>query len=167
MGTKRIAYIGVLTSMALILSYFERLLPPPVPVAGVKLGLANIIILISLYLLNNKDTFLIMLLKVFLVSFLFSGATGLMFGLFGGTLSYIFMVLFKKTNLFSIIGVSIIGSVMFNVGQILVSYFLIPNFSIFFYLPVLIFFALISGFITGLIGYYVIYYLKKAKIVIY
>lgn len=165
MSTKRISYIGILTSMALILSYFERLIPPPVPIAGVKLGLANIIILIALYILSYEDSFIILLLKVFCVSFLFSGITGLLFGLSGGILSYVSMVIFKKSNLFSIVGVSIIGGVMFNVGQIFVSVLLVSNISMFYYLPVLIIFGLISGFLTGIIAHYVVITLKKAKVI--
>ncbi len=167
MNTKRIAYIGILTSMALILSYFERLIPPPVPVAGVKFGLANIIILIAIYILSYKDAFTIMLLKVFTVSLLFSGITGLLFGILGGSLSFIFMVIFKKSKLFSIIGVSMIGGVMFNVGQILASYILITNISLFYYLPILLFFGLACGFLTGIIGHYTITRLKVSRLVNY
>ncbi len=167
MSTKRISYIGVLTSMALILSYFERMLPPPVPIAGVKFGLANIIILIALYILSSSDAFIIMLMKVFIVSVLFTGATGLLFGFLGGTLSFIFMYLFKKSNLFSIVGVSMIGGVMFNVGQMIASYLLMVNISLFYYLPVLLIFGLASGFLTGIVGHYTITSLKSAKIVAY
>ncbi len=156
MKTKRIAYIAILTSMALILSYFERMIPPPVPIAGVKFGLANIIILISIHIISYKDSFNIMLLKVFTISLLFTGLTGLLFGFLGGCLSFFSMVLFKKTNLFSIIGISMIGGVMFNVGQICASYILIPNISIFYYLPVLLIFGLISGALTGIVSYYTI-----------
>ncbi len=162
METRRIAYIGVLTSMALILSYFERMLPPPVPIAGVKFGLANIVILVSLYILSNKDAFAIMLIKVFCVGFFFSGVvTSIFFSLLGGLLSFISMLLFKKTKLFSIVGVSMIGGVMFNVGQIIASYFFVSNISIFYYLPVLLFFGLTSGFLTGIIGHYTITSLKN------
>lgn len=164
MNTKTIAHIGVFTSMALVLSYLERLIPPIVPIPGVKLGIANIIILITIYLLNNKDAFIILLLKVTLVSLLFTGVTGFIYGLFGGTLSYLFMIIFKKTNLFSIVGVSIIGSVMFNVGQIIASTIFIRNIYIFYYLPILIFFGLISGTLTGIISHYTISKLKKAKL---
>lgn len=160
MNTKTIAYIGVLTSMSLILSYFERLIPPIVPIAGVKLGLANIIILISIYILNNKDAFFILILKVCLVALLFTGLTGFIYGICGGVLSYIFMVLFKKTNLFSVIGVSIIGAVTFNIGQILASLIFIETISIFYYLPVLMFFGTISGFLTGIIAYNIIKNIK-------
>ncbi len=167
MSTKQISYIGVLTSMALILSYFERMLPPPVPIAGVKFGLANIIILMALYILTSKDAFLIMLLKVSCVSLLFSGLTGLLFGFLGGFFSFTFMYLFKKSNLFSIVGVSMIGGVMFNVGQMLASYILMVNISLFYYLPVLLIFGLASGFLTGIVGHYTITSLKNAKIVAY
>ncbi len=160
MSTKTISYIGVLTSMSLILSYFERLLPPPIPVPGVKLGLANIIILIALYVLSNKEAYYVMLLKVVLVSLLFTSLTGFAFGIVGGTLSYIFMVLFKKTNLFSIVGVSIIGAVMFNVGQICVSKFFVENIAILYYLPTLMFFGIISGFLTGIIAYNIVRIIK-------
>lgn len=161
MNTRTIAYVGVLTSMSLILSYFERLIPPIIPMVGVKLGLANIIILIAIYTLNNRDAFLVLILKVTLVSLLFTGLTGFVYGSLGGILSYIFMIIFKKTNLFSIVGVSIIGAVMFNVGQICASLFFIANISIFYYLPFLMFFGTISGFLTGVIAYNIINNIKK------
>ncbi len=101
-----------------------------------------------------------MLLKVTLVSLLFTSFTGFAFGIVGGTLSYIFMVLFKKTKLFSVVGVSIIGAVMFNVGQIFVSKFFVENIAIFYYLPTLMFFGIISGFLTGIIAYNVIRIIK-------
>ncbi len=164
MSTRKITYIAILTSMALVLSYFERILPPPVPIAGVKFGLANIIILIALYILSSKDAFIILMLKVFMVSLLFSGLTGLLFGLIGGTLSFIAMVLTKKAGIFSSIGVSISGAVFFNIGQIIASMILINTITILYYLPVLIISGVISGFITGLVASFTIKYLKQAKI---
>lgn len=164
MNAKNVSYIGVFTSIALILSYFERIIPSIIPIPGVKLGIANIIILICLYLLSNKDAFIVMLLKVILVSLLFTGITGFIYGAFGSLFSYISMLIFKKTNLFSIIGISIIGAVMFNVGQILASMIFIRNIYIFYYLPILIFFGLISGFLTGIISHYIINRLKMANL---
>lgn len=161
MRTKRIAYIGTLTSMALILSYFERMIPPLVPIPGVKLGLSNIIVLMALYILTNKDAFIIMLTKVFLVGALFSGISGMFYGLLGGVLSFIFMALFKKSGLFSEVGVSIIGGVMFNVGQNIAGVILISNILLLHYLPILMFFGIISGFIIGIITHYVLLHLKS------
>lgn len=162
MRTKKITYIGILCSMALILSYFERLLPPPVPIPGVKLGLSNIIVLIGIYILPKKDAFTLMLIKVFLVGSLFTGLSGMFFGLLGGTLSFIFMILFKELRVFSEVGVSVIGAVMFNVGQIIAAVILIDNILLFNYLPILMFFGIISGFLVGIIAHFTLFYLGKA-----
>lgn len=165
-NTKSIAYIGILSSMVLVLSYFERMLPPPVPIPGVKLGLSNIIILLGIYLLNKKDAFLLLIVKIVLIGALFSGLSGMFFGFFGGLLSFLFMMIFKKTSKFSEVGVSVIGAVTFNVGQIFASIILVNNILLIHYLPILMFFGLISGFITGVITHYLLFYLRKSNVVL-
>lgn len=165
-NTKSIAYIGILSSMVLVLSYFERMLPPPVPIPGVKLGLSNIIILIGIYLFNTRDAFFLLLVKIVLIGALFSGLSGMFFGFCGGLLSFLFMLVFKKTSKFSEVGVSVIGAVTFNVGQIFASIILIDNILLIHYLPVLMFFGLISGFITGVITHYLLFYLRKSNVVL-
>ncbi len=165
MNVKSLTKVGILVSFALIISYFERMLPPIVPVPGVKLGLSNLVILISLYLLTTKEAFKIMIIKVVIVGVLFSGLSGLIYGLAGSLLSFLFMYIFKKSNLFSIVGVSIIGGVMHNIGQIIIASLVINNAKLLYYTPYLILFGTASGIITGFACYYVYIRLKKILLI--
>ncbi len=163
MKTKRITYVGVLTSMALVLSYLERMIPPPVPVPGIKLGLANIIILMALYLVTTKDAFLIAVIKSVTIGILFTGPSGMIYGLTGSLLSFGAMIFLKSFKNFSVIGVSIIGGVFHNVGQILIATLVINNEKLLYYLPYLIIFGVISGLLTGIVAYYTLINLKTIK----
>ncbi len=146
MTYKHIAQTGVLASLAIVLSYFEMLVPLP---AGIKLGLANIVVLLALYTLTPKLAFNISIVRVFCVAFLFGGIQTLMYSLTAAIASYTIMYLFKKTGLFSIFGVSIAGSFVHVTTQLFVSVLVLENTGIFTYLPVLTFSALITGFLIG------------------
>ncbi len=161
MSTKKIAAIGVLTSMAIILSYFERMLPTFVP--GVKLGLANIVVVMCLYYLGNKEAFKISLIRVFVIGIMFGGISSILYALSGAILSYISMITLKQTKLFSIVGVSIAGSAFHVVGQIIVAVLVVQNEKLFFYLPFLLILSVASGFIIGIITYYALYNISLTK----
>lgn len=154
MNTKQISNIAVLSAMAIILSYFERMIPAPVPVPGIKLGLANVVVVICLYYLGPKQAFGISILRVLVVSILFGGLSSMLYSLSGGLLSFFGMVLLKKTNLFSIIGVSVFGAVLHSTGQIMMACFILDTSKLLYYLPILIMCSVIAGIITGLIAYY-------------
>lgn len=156
MSYKTVSQVGVLASLAIILSYFEMLIPAPVPIPGIKLGLANIVVVIALYTLTPKIAFNISLIRVFSVAFLFGGISTLMYSFTSALVSFVFMYIFKKTNKFSIIGVSIIGSFIHVTTQLTVASFIVKNSNIFTYLPILTISALITGFLIGYIAYIVI-----------
>ncbi len=156
MSYKNVARVGVLASLAIILSYFEMLIPAPVPIPGIKLGLANIVVLIALYTLGPKQAFNISLVRVFSVAFLFGGISTLMYSFTSAIASFIVMYVFKKTNIFSIVGVSIIGSFTHVTTQLLVAAYVVQNISVLSYLPILTISALISGFLIGYIAHTVI-----------
>jgi len=143
--TKKMAYCGVLTACALIFSYVEYLIPINIGVPGVKLGLANIVVIIALYKLGIKYALMINVVRIVIAALLFSGLFGMLFGLTGGLLSLAVMALLKKTNLFSVTGVSTAGGLAHNIGQMSAAFVLISNVAVFYYLPVL----LISGGLTG------------------
>ncbi len=159
--SKRIAFCGVFAALAIVISYFERFIPVPVPVPGIKLGLANVIILIILYYLGSKDAFGVSMIRIFVVGFLFSGMMGIMYSLAGGLLSYITMVGAKKIKIFSPVGVSVVGGVFHNVGQIVVATWVVENYKLLYYLPVLIVMGVIAGVVTGVIAMYSLSYLQK------
>ena len=149
MKTKRIAAYGMLVALAFILSYIESLFPLSLAIPGIKMGLANLVVMIALYKMGQKEAFLLSVLRIILVGFTFGNLSTMMFSLAGGMLSWFLMVLFKKTKLFSMVGVSIIGGIAHNIGQIVVAIFVVDNINLIYYLP----FLLISGVLTGtLIG---------------
>ncbi len=160
MTTKNISTMGILTSFALILSYLERMLPPIVPVPGVKLGLSNLVILIAIYLLGNKYGFYLTLFKCTAVAILFGGVSSFLYSITGGIFSFCLMYIFKKTNIFSIIGVSVIGGVAHNLGQILMAIIIIGNLKLIYYFPILIISGVIAGISIGIIAYNTLRYLR-------
>ena len=149
---KTAALCGLLVCTALILSLVEGFIPAAaIPIPGIKLGLANIVILFALYKLGFRCAVMILLARSILASLFGGGITSLLFSLSGGVLSLLTMYLLKKIppTRVSIYGVSIAGAAMHGVGQIIASVFMLKTVTVVFYLPVL----LISGIITGtLIG---------------
>ncbi len=162
MSHRYVAQTGVLASLAIILSYFEMLVPPIAP--GVKLGLANIVVLLALYTLTPKLAFNISLVRVVCVAILFGGINTLMYSFSAAVASFTMMYLFKKSGLFSIYGVSIIGSFIHVTTQLCVSVLVLENTGLFTYLPLLTFSALITGFLIAYIGRRVVNHLVANNI---
>ncbi len=147
MKAGRVAYYGLFAALAVLMGYVELLVPVPVPIPGVKLGLANVVIIVMLYYMDAKSAFFISLIRVILCGLLFAGFVGLLYSLSGALLSFAAMALLKKTGQFSIVGVSIAGGVFHNVGQIVVAALAVENVKMAYYLP----FLLVSGVVTGLL----------------
>lgn len=149
--SRRIALCSVMIALALALSYTERFLPLQwiVPLPGVKLGLANIVTLIALYLLNAKYAFLILIPRCVLGALFGGGITGLLFSLCGGILAMAVMSAAKRLPVFSVYGVSILGAAAHNVGQILAAMALMQSVYVGAYLPYLLIVSLFTGFLTG------------------
>lgn len=145
--TKKLAMMGLFTALAMIFGYVEAILPISVGIPGVKLGLANIVVLFALYYLKPSETFLINIVRIILVSFMFGNLSVMLYSLAGGVLSFGAMLLFKKSGKFSVYGVSVAGGVFHNVGQLLVAMLVLETMSLVYYGPVL----LISGVVTGLV----------------
>lgn len=164
--TKRMVLSAVLVSLALALSYTERFIPLQmlVPLPGVKLGLANIVTLIALYLLGAKSAFAILILRCVLGAVFGGGITGLLFSLTGGVLSMSVMALCKNAPILSVYGISILGAAVHNVGQILAAMVLMNSVYIGMYLPYLLVVALFTGFATGAAGAGVLRILKAVNI---
>lgn len=143
--------LAMLLSISIILNILESFIPI-FNFPGLRIGLANIITLLVLYTYGFKDAIYIALLRVLLVGILRTGLFSITFyfSLFGTILSLITMGIIKKTKL-SIIGVSIVGAIMHNVGQIIASFIFI-NTNMIYYLPLLIITSIITGTIIGLIS---------------
>lgn len=144
---KKTAYMGIFLALALICSYIETLIPFHIGIPGVKLGLTNIVIVWALYLLGTKEALAISVMRIVLSGMMFGNAFSIAYSLAGGLLSFIVMVLLKKTGRFKCISVSIAGGIFHNIGQLLVAAAIVRNLSVFYYIPVLF----ISGTITGLV----------------
>ena len=151
-NSKRVAICGVLTALAMIFSYIEALIPIPIGIPGVKLGIANIAIIAVIYIVGDSQAIIVNFLRIMLTGILFGNFYSFLFSLAGGMLSVILMVLVKKTKKLSMVGVSIIGGVAHNIGQIVAAVFLMDNAAIAYYLPVLIIAGVVTGIVIGYVG---------------
>lgn len=152
MKNKDIAKTAMALSLAIVLGYIESLFPLPVPIPGVKLGLSNLAIIYVLYRIGIKYAFITMLLKVTIVSILFSGFGTFFYSFMGGLLSLIAMIEIKKMKGFGISGVSAVGGVMHNVGQLIAASIILKSVSVFYYLPYLLISGMIFGLILGMLS---------------
>ncbi len=161
---KKIATLGVLASLAMVLSFVETLLPPIyAAVPGIKIGLANIVNVFLLYKFSVKDTAVVTLIRVLTIAMLFGNLMTLSYSLAGAVLSITVMALLKKTKLFSTIGVSIAGGVAHNLGQIIVAIFITSTIEIGYYMIFLCISGVLSGTLIGIAGALVLKYTKKIK----
>lgn len=161
--TSKMVYMSLLVSMALILSLIERMIPTPFVAPGAKLGLANLIITISVYTLDSyKDSFNILFLRIFLASLLGGSISSLLYSVTGGILSFVVTIIVKKLGgkHVSVIGVSASAAVFHNIGQLLAASLILNNFNIFLYLPLLSITGIITGIFIGLSANYILNHFK-------
>ncbi len=142
---KKTAYLGVMLALALICSYIEVLVPIPIGIPGIKLGLANIVIVFAMYSIGFKEALILSVARVTISGFMFGNVVAIAYSLAGGLLSLFVMYLLKKTDLLSCISISIAGGIMHNIGQMIIAMLLVDNYYVLYYVPVL----MIAGFITG------------------
>jgi len=152
MNTKKIAYLGLLIALAFVFSYIEFLIPVNIGVPGAKLGLANLVIIVAMYTLNEKDAFVLSMVRIVLVGFTFANLASMLYSLAGGILSYAAMVIAKRTDKLSITGVSVLGGVFHNVGQIIMAIWVVKTASLVYYLPVLMVSGIAAGVAIGILG---------------
>ena len=117
-----------------------------------KLGLANLVIIVALYTLNERDAFLLSVIRIVLVGFTFGSMASMLYSLAGGVLSFAVMVLAKRTKLLALTGVSVLGGVFHNIGQILMAIWVLHTASLVYYLPVLLLAGSLSGIAIGVLG---------------
>lgn len=161
----RMAVLGLLTAMALILSYVESLLPPILTaVPGIKIGLPNIIIILLLYKSGYKAAATVSFIRVFLLALLFGSMMTFAYSLAGAMLSLTLMALCKRFDVFSTVGVSIVGGVTHNLGQILVAIALFDTVQLGYYMIVLAVTGTIAGIFIGLAGSLLLRRLEKFSI---
>ena len=140
---KKTAYLGVYLALALICSYVESLIPFYFGIPGVKLGLTNIVVVLMLYCVGTKEALAVSALRIVLAGFL-------LYSLAGGLLSFFVMYLLKRMKWFGVLPVSVSGGIFHNVGQLIVAAYVVENYNIFYYMPVLLFAGALTGFLIGI-----------------
>lgn len=151
MKTKRLTLSAILLAMSLVIFIVESQLPEFIPIPGIKLGLANVITLISLYTVGKKESFIILILRIILGSIFTGNMITALYSLCGGVFCFFAetaaLYLFKKTPIWV---VSIFGAIFHNVGQLLTAVMLTATPAVLAYLPILLISGTLSGTLTGL-----------------
>ena len=161
---KTTCFLGIFTALAMILSYVEALIPPIwSAVPGIKIGLPNIIIIFLLYRFSVKHAAAVSLVRILLSALLFGNAVSLLYSLGGALLSIVIMAMLKKTERFSMVGVSAIGGVFHNLGQIIVAMLVLSTAEIGYYMIVLAVTGTVAGVLVGILGALVTRYMEKVK----
>lgn len=159
---KKIIFLSLLVSIGIVLGIVESIMPIPFMAPGAKLGLSNIVILITLVLFNFKNAAIVAVLKSIILSMIVGNVSSLFYSLTGSLFSLTVMYFIYKffSKYFSLIGVSIFGAMAHNVGQILVASIVMNSFKIFYYLPVMMLTSLFTGYFVGLSSIFVVKNLK-------
>lgn len=150
--SRKVAYSAILVALAMIFSYVEVLIPINFGIPGIKLGLANLVVVAGLYFLRPTEVLLVSVTRILLVGFLFGNGMSIIYSLAGGLLSFAAMMLLKKAKGFSVVGVSIAGGVAHNAGQILVAVCVVENMKLFYYFPALLVAGVITGTLIGIVS---------------
>lgn len=163
MDTKKIAKMSMLLAIGVVLSIIESFIPIFGLIPGVKLGLANIVVLFAIYTFSFKDSLYLTILRVLLVGILRTGIFSItfFFSLSGALLSLITMYFAKKYTKLSIVGVSVIGAISHSIGQIIIAIIFLFNVNIVYYLPILLISSVITGIIVGICTKKILLYSKK------
>ena len=144
---QKTAYLDIVAAVAIIFGYVESLIPVFVGIPGIKLGLANLAVLLILEKYSMKEAALVSVVRIVVIGFLFGNLFSILYSLAGAALSLTVMTILLRKGNFSLIGVSVAGGVTHNIGQLIVAAIVVENLSVFFYFPVL----MVSGVITGIL----------------
>lgn len=152
MKSHKIAQIGMLVALAMVFSYLEFLVPVSLGIPGIKLGLSNLVTVFALYQIGIPAAFGIALVRIVLCGITFGSLSTMLYSMAGGMLSFFVMVLLKKTNKFSVYGVSIAGGVCHNIGQLLVAACILQTGLLMYYFPFLLLAGTVAGAAIGFLG---------------
>ncbi|MBE6547237.1 MAG: Gx transporter family protein [Ruminococcaceae bacterium] len=152
-----------MAAFAIVLGYLEHLIPLPIGIYGIKLGLANLAILSLLYLTDIKSALAVHLLRIAICGILFGNMFSFIYSLAGGLFSFLVMALLKRWDRLSPVGVSICGGVAHNMAQLIAAVCLVDQLKLAFYLPVLLLAGTLAGFAVGSCSLAVIQTMKKKK----
>lgn len=161
---RQVVSVGICAALAMVLSYVEHLVPPIYPVLpAIKCGLANVAVVFALYRLGDRSAAGIALLKVILTALLFGSFVSLAYSATGAALSLVAMLLLKRIDRFSPVGVSVVGGVMHNAGQIIVAALMVRTPEIALYFPILAVTGTLAGIVVGLIGATAVKHIRTDK----
>ena len=149
---KKVTVYSFMLAVSLIFSYLEALMPLDFIAPGIKLGLANCVVLLFIFTDHKRAAFFVNICRIILSAVLFSSLMSLAYALSGALLSFIIMLIAKKIKALSIVGVSILGGVAHNTAQIIVAGFVFDTAGVYYYLPLLILFGAVCGALTGICG---------------
>lgn len=152
-NARRITYIAIFIAMATVLNIIERAIVIPGASPGIKLGLANIMTLLSIMMLGSKDAIIIVAVRCFLGALVGGNPVSFLFSITGGMLSILVMVIMWKylNKYVSIVSISMVGAVFHNIGQLFVASVVVHNFSVYIILPILMISAIITGYVIGIV----------------
>ena len=144
-----VAFCGVVCALAMLLGYLEHLIPFSVGIYGIKLGLANLSVLVLLYLTDVKHALTVHVLRIALCGILFGNVFSVIYSFAGGLFSFLVMALLKRWGKFSPIGISIAGGVSHNIAQLVAAIFMVNELRIALYLPILLIAGALAGLLVG------------------
>lgn len=161
--SKRVAYYGIFASLAILMGYVEAMIPLPLP-PGIKLGLSNVVIVLCMYIMDLKSAFFISIIRIFISALLFKGFVSMWYSLAGAVLSFMVMAVLFKSKGVSIIGVSALGGVFHNIGQVIVAAILLGRNIVIYLLPVLMISGVVTGVLIGIVSRYTVSYLQNRNL---
>lgn len=161
---RQITTMGMLVALAMVLGFVETLIPINLGIPGMKLGLANIVVVIALFLFDVKTAVVVSILRIILIAMTFGNMSMMFYSIAGASLSLLSMITVSKIKSFSLISVSIVGGIMHNVGQIICAAFVVRTNGVFTYLPVLMIAGLVSGALIGIVAGLISVRLTNVKI---
>lgn len=162
MKIKSLTISASLSSLALVIFVLESYIPPVVPLPGVKLGLANVIILYAMATIGTYPALFVLVIKIFLGNLFAGSALSLIYSLSGGALCFVAeMIMLKKVPKNQIWAISVIGAIFHNIGQIIAAAMILGTEKIVFYLTILIPVGIITGVFTGLCASYALKATRK------
>ena len=163
---RKFAYYSILLSVSIILQAIEYFFLPSIPIPGVKIGLAYVIILMMLGVFSNVEICMVVIGRVVIASLIMGRflTPAFYFSMVGGLVSFLAIILFYRlfSNKISLIGFGVIGAVTHNIGQIFVAYLIFSKVEIFAYTPLLTIIAIPFGIITGIIAQISVNRIKKS-----
>lgn len=156
MKIKRLTTLALFTALALIIFTIESMIPPLIPIPGIKLGLANIITLVILHNYSAKDAFFVLIMRILLSSFFFGQAVSLLYSLAGGVLCFVAMALiYRILQGHFLYLISMFGAIFHNIGQLTIAFLITKVPGVLVYLPFLLISGLITGLFTGLCAHFI------------